>query len=95
MADGCTSEARIGPGHPSWCWRKILAPRYGVRNVRVFGSVVRGEDGPESNVDLLVEFEPQLALALQAWTPKPIKRRRSAGELVLVLWILATQPLHP
>ena len=35
-----------------------IAARYGARNVRVFGSVVRGEDGPESDVDLLVEFEP-------------------------------------
>ena len=34
------------------------AARYGARNVRVFGSVVRGDDGPESDVDLLVEFEP-------------------------------------
>ena len=31
---------------------------YGARNVRVFGSVVRGEDAPESDVDLLVDFEP-------------------------------------
>ncbi len=29
------------------------AARYGARNVRVFGSVVRGKDGPESDVDLL------------------------------------------
>jgi hypothetical protein len=35
-----------------------IAARYGARNVRVFGSVVRGEDTPESDVDLLVEFEP-------------------------------------
>ena len=35
-----------------------IAARHGARHVRVFGSVVRGEDGPESDVDLLVEFEP-------------------------------------
>ena len=35
-----------------------VALRHGARNVRVFGSVVRGEDGPQSDVDLLVEFEP-------------------------------------
>jgi hypothetical protein len=34
-----------------------LASRYGARNVRVFGSVARGEDHPESDLDLLVEFE--------------------------------------
>ncbi len=35
-----------------------IAARYGARNMRVFGSVVRGEDRPDSDVDLLVEFEP-------------------------------------
>ena len=34
-----------------------IASEHGARNVRVFGSVVRGEDTPESDVDLLVEFE--------------------------------------
>ncbi len=33
-----------------------LAAQHGFRNVRVFGSVVRGEDGPESDIDLLVTF---------------------------------------
>jgi predicted nucleotidyltransferase len=32
-----------------------LAERYGVTDVRVFGSVARGEDGPDSDVDLLVD----------------------------------------
>ncbi|WP_291381419.1 nucleotidyltransferase family protein [Demequina sp.] len=31
-----------------------LAARHGFRNVRVFGSVARGEDGPDSDIDLLV-----------------------------------------
>lgn len=31
-----------------------LAARHGFRNVRVFGSVARGEDGPNSDIDLLV-----------------------------------------
>jgi uncharacterized protein len=30
----------------------------GVREVRVFGSVARGEERPESDVDLLVTLEP-------------------------------------
>jgi predicted nucleotidyltransferase len=34
------------------------ARRHGARNVRVFGSVARGEAGPESDVDLLVEVAP-------------------------------------
>jgi len=34
-----------------------IASRYGARKVRVFGSVVRGEARPDSNVDFLVELE--------------------------------------
>jgi len=35
-----------------------LSARYGARNVRIFGSVARGEAGPESDIDLLVDLEP-------------------------------------
>jgi len=31
--------------------------RFGVKSLAVFGSVARGEAGPESDVDILVEFE--------------------------------------
>ena len=34
-----------------------IAAKYGASNVRVFGSVARGEAGPESDVDLLVKLE--------------------------------------
>ena len=30
----------------------------GARNVRVFGSVARGDAGPDSDVDFLVDMEP-------------------------------------
>ena len=32
------------------------AARHGARNVRVFGSIARGDDRPESDIDLLVEM---------------------------------------
>ena len=35
-----------------------LATRHGARNVRVFGSMVRGDARPNSDIDLLVEIEP-------------------------------------
>lgn len=35
-----------------------IAAKHGACNVRVFGSVARGEAGPESDVDLLVEVGP-------------------------------------
>jgi predicted nucleotidyltransferase/DNA-binding XRE family transcriptional regulator len=41
--------------------RKIAA-RYGVVNVRVFGSVARGEDTADSDIDLLVDLPPGASL---------------------------------
>ena len=38
------------------------AARHGAYNVRVFGSAVRGEVGPDSDVDFLVEMEPGRSL---------------------------------
>ncbi len=32
-----------------------IAARHGVSGIRVFGSVARGEAGPDSDIDLLVE----------------------------------------
>ena len=34
-----------------------IAARHGAKNVRVFGSTVREEDSPDSDVDLLVDVE--------------------------------------
>jgi len=33
-----------------------LGCRYGARKIRVFGSVARGEEQPDSDVDFLVDF---------------------------------------
>lgn len=35
-----------------------IAAKHGARNVRVFGSVARGEARPDSDVDFLVDMEP-------------------------------------
>lgn len=39
-----------------------LAERYGAYNLRVFGSVARGDARPDSDVDLLVNFQPGTSL---------------------------------
>ena len=39
-----------------------IAAIHGARNVRVFGSVARGDAGPTSDVDILVELEPGRSL---------------------------------
>lgn len=39
-----------------------IAARHGARNVRVFGSVARGEATEESDVDFLVVMEPGRSL---------------------------------
>ena len=39
-----------------------VAARHGARNVRLFGSVARGEDHPGSDLDLLVEMDADRSL---------------------------------
>ena len=43
-----------------------IAERYGAQDVRVFGSLARGEAGPESDVDLLVKLAPGVTLLKHA-----------------------------
>lgn len=35
-----------------------IANKHGARNVRLFGSMARGEAGPESDIDFLVDVAP-------------------------------------
>jgi uncharacterized protein len=39
-----------------------LAAHHGARNVRVFGSLVRGDERADSDIDFLVEVEPGRSL---------------------------------
>jgi hypothetical protein len=36
-----------------------VAAKHGAFNVRVFGSVARGEDTPESDIDFLIDYDPE------------------------------------
>lgn len=57
-----------------------LATAHGARNVRVFGSVARGEADAASDIDLLVDLEPGrglldlggLLMDLQALLDRPV-----------------------
>jgi predicted nucleotidyltransferase len=42
-----------------------IAAKHGAYNVRVFGSVARGEAGPESDVDFLIDYGSERP----AWFP--------------------------
>lgn len=42
-----------------------IAAKHGARNIRVFGSAARGEDGPESDIDFLVDVGPNTS----SWFP--------------------------
>jgi uncharacterized protein len=39
-----------------------IAAKHGARNMRVFGSVARGEAGKQSDIDFLVDLEPGRSL---------------------------------
>ena len=58
------AEAPVNLNQLVWQRRKEilrLATKHGATNVRVFGSVARGEAGPDSDVDLLVDLGPKLS----------------------------------
>ena len=44
---------------------KHIAARHGAYNIRVFGSVARGEAGPDSDIDFLIDAAP----ATSSWFP--------------------------
>jgi predicted nucleotidyltransferase len=43
---------------------RAIGARYRIRNIRVFGSLARGDARPDSDVDLLVEYEPERRVSL-------------------------------
>jgi uncharacterized protein len=56
----------------------VIARKYRARNLRVFGSVARNEARPDSDVDLLVEFDPSSS----GPTDRSHRMRRELRELL-------------
>ncbi len=54
---------------------KQLLQQFSVKALYLFGSVVRGEDRPGSDIDVLVEFEPDARVGL--FTFSRLQRRLS------------------
>jgi len=61
-----TDDQKQGVGIDALAERRqeilALADKYGAYNVRVFGSVARGEAGPDSDVDLLVSVREGVSM---------------------------------
>jgi len=62
-----------------------IAAKHGARNVRVFGSVARGDARPDSDVDFLVDMEPGRTLldVVTEYGLKPRTRDRILKEAEL------------
>jgi uncharacterized protein len=76
---------------------KAIVARHCGRSVAVFGSVARGDEGPESDIDFLVELEPgtrpfeilalgaeledALGVKVEVGTPESL-RQRLRGEVL-------------
>jgi predicted nucleotidyltransferase/DNA-binding XRE family transcriptional regulator len=69
-----SSRSRSVEGNRSRLLRSLRS--LGATNVRLFGSVARGDDGPESDIDLLVDIAPDIGLFA-------LGRMRSEAERIL------------
>jgi predicted nucleotidyltransferase len=65
--------------------------RFGVKKAAIFGSLARGEGGRESDVDILVEFEPGKSLLDLAGLK--IELEETLGRRVDVLTYSSLPPL--
>lgn len=75
-----------------------LAARHGAKNVRLFGSVARGEDSPESDIDFLVDMEPGRSLldiaALKLDLEDLLKRSVDIVTATSIHWLLRRRILR-
>ena len=58
----CVANCKLPEDNNDYQSKEELADKHGAYNVRVFGSVARGEAGPTSDVDLVVDVQPWVGL---------------------------------
>jgi uncharacterized protein len=46
---------------------RALLEEFSVKSISIFGSVARGEDRPDSDIDILVEFDPDARIGFFAF----------------------------
>jgi len=75
-----------------------LAARHGAHNVRVFGSVARGEVTKDSDVDLLVDMEPECSLldmvSLQVALQELLGRKVDVVTEASIYWLIRRRVLR-
>ncbi|ALN14637.1 nucleotidyltransferase [Acidipropionibacterium acidipropionici] len=82
-----------------------VCERYGVASLEVFGSVARGEDGPDSDVDLLFTLKPGFRLGFSLFDleddlsavfgrPVDLVRRSSVNQYIRQQVLDDARPLY-
>ena len=82
-----------------------VCERYGVASLEVFGSVARGEDRPDSDVDLLYVLKPDARLGFRIFDledelaavfgrPVDLVARRSINKYLREQVLAEAQPLY-
>ena|ERR1700730_8902669 len=54
----------LGSTHVDGALLEEVCRRYGVKQLSLFGSAVHGKMGPDSDIDIMVEFEPGVRVGL-------------------------------
>lgn len=71
---------------------RALLEEFSVKSLSVFGSVVRGEARPDSDVDILVEFEPDAEIGLFEF----VRLKNALSDLIGIPVDLGTpDAIHP
>ena len=77
-----TLDLQIGDSHLDPALLEALCQKYRVRELSCFGSTVRNQMRPDSDLDLLVEFAPDSDIDLVDYAGLMLELTRLAGRTV-------------